>query len=614
MALPSLIEVSDFTAKTMRRFTISVLAAYVATILSVIANHRAFNMTNDLFPYIATCFFSFPFAMAVDIFMESKKFGGIARFFSRILVLGVIGVAYYFVFKNLKEHFELDGLRSFLMFLAAAVLVFLAPFFCRGKANSFWQFSISLIVRFFQAFVYFGILFIGIVLLIQSVNYLFQLNLGGEYFGDAWFIITGIFVSVFFLSGVPANYKSLEQTTAYPKFLRVLTEYFLVPLVSLYLIVLYVYSAKILITWEWPKGGVAPWIMGFSTVGVLTYFFIYSIKEKFLRYVEFYRKWFFVAMLPLLLVLGLSIWIRIKDYGVTQDRYFVVAFGVWALVMAVFYLISRSKNLKFMAISLFGILLLTMFGPQSVFEVSKISQMNRLESILVKNGILVNGKVTKIDNSKLTQDDAYAINSIMNYVAQNYGVEVFQAWFTQNLNEIKVQYPTDYWTKIQTMEGYMGLDVNKIYGQYAPAGSEFSGSLQIKQECDTGVVLPYQTPCMSNVAGYSYFMDVGTGGMGAESAKFFANNKQYFLYLDTNEKVLNLRQDSMDGEVLFSVDLVSLYKDVKAKYPNLGDAVPIDEVTLKFPRGTYKIHDLSVNMENKEVNDIQFVNGYLLLY
>ncbi len=615
MALPTLLEVSDFTARTIRRFTISVLAAYVATILAVISNHNNFSDQYGLYSYIMTCLFAFPLALAVDVFMESKKIGGIGRFFSRAAVLGVIGAAYYFVFRGLKENFSVDGLRAFLMFISAAVLVFLAPFFCRGKANAFWQFAISLIVRFFQTLVYFGILFLGIALLIESVDYMFQLNIDGEYFGDAWFIIVGIFASIYGLSGVPANYKSLDQTTAYPKFLRVLTEYFLVPLVSLYLIVLYAYSAKILFTLTWPLGGVAAWIMGFSAVGVLTYFFVYSIKEKFLGYVEFYKKWFFVSLLPLLLVLALSIGIRIQSYAVTQDRYFVAVFGIWATVIAAFYLISRSKNLKFMASSLFVILLLTMYGPQSVFELPRASQMARLETILLKNGILIDGKVVKIDDSKLSQDDGYAINSIMTYLAEGYGVEIFQPWFTQDLNSIVTQYPNDYWSKVQTMEGYMGIDISKFHGPYGGTSSSYRNFYAMGQDaCENRLKEKYSQNgfvCAVNVGGYKYYfqMDVYGGG-NFISPRFISDDGEYVVNMKGGE-VLTI-QNVSGTEILVTVNLKDFIENLVKKYPNTSE-IPAEDLIVNFGKGILKISNINVQYEADKFKSMDNLSGILLL-
>lgn len=601
------------TARTIRRFTISVLAAYVATILMVINNHHHYT---ELYGYIVTGVFAFPFAMAVDLFMESKKVGGFGRWFSRVVVLGLIGAAYFYIFRNLQERFGTDGLRSVLMFSAAAILVFFAPFFCRGKGNAFWQFSVSLIGRIFQALFYFGILFLGIVLLIESVNYLFKFNLGGEYIGDAWFVITGILVSMFFLSGVPHNFKSLDRTTAYPKFLRVLTEYFLVPLVFLYLLVLYVYSGKILFTWQWPMGGVASWIMGFSMVGVLTYFFIFSVKEKFPSHVEFFKKWFFVLLLPLLLVLALSISMRIQNYGVTQDRYFVVAFGVWALVMAVFYIISESKNLKFMAVSLFVIIVAMLYGPQSVFDLPKTSQTVRLEKLLVQNGILVNGKVVKADVTKLNSADVYSVDSTLSYVVENYGTDSLQPWFSQNLADIKTNYEYDYWTKVQAIEGYMGVEMSKFaypYG-YPPTEGPYNVNLVAEQDCNKDVVKwkpPYPLGCMVNISGYSYFGDIGINAeAGSEPSKTLVNGKQYVFVFEG--PMLIFKEIAPDGIELFRTDLSSMYNALVAKYPT--GSVPISEMTINFSQGSFRIHDLNLNYENKQFKAVQFVGGYLLLY
>ncbi len=583
----------------------------MAAILGIFMNHNNIDGTSELYGYMITCVFSFPLALAVDVFMESKKIGRMGQFLGSVMVLILIGAAYFYVFKNLQANFGIDWLRSFLMFLAATALVFFAPFFCSGKANAFWQFSIALIVRIFQAFIYFGIFYLGIVLLLYSVNYLFQFRIDSEYYGDAWILITGGFASMFFLAGVPLNYKSLDQTTTYPKFLRVLAEYFLVPLVLLFFLVLYAYSAKIVFNWEQPMGGVAAWVTGFSTVGLITYFFLYSLKDKFLGYVEFFKKWFFVALLPLLVVLALSIWVRIQDYGVTQDRYFVAAFGVWALILAAFYLISRSKNLKFMAVSFFVIVVAILYGPQSVFELPKTSQMARLEKVLVDDGILVNGKVIKVDASKLSAGEAYNINSILSYIVQNYGTDSLQPWFNENLSEIKIAYAYDYWTKVTVIQGYMGIDIGTLGAQPMGNSGDNKYFTAKTSACQTDYNKPYRVSCGTEVGGYRYYFSAGVDSyLGSQPTHIFAGDQEYVAELNDG-KIFNLK-NVKTGEVLFAFEVQSFFDNLLKKYPNTNE-VNSENMSVQFSSAIIRISTLNATYDKEKIKSVDSISFDLLL-
>jgi hypothetical protein len=108
---------------------------------------------------------------------------------------------------------------------------------------------------------------------------LFQVDIKDKYYFDLFIIISGIFNTWFFLSGVPENLPSLEDETSYPKGLKIFTIYVLLPLVCIYLVILYAYAGKILITTQWPVGWVAYLVIAFSIFGILSFLLIYPLAK-----------------------------------------------------------------------------------------------------------------------------------------------------------------------------------------------------------------------------------------------------------------------------------------------------------------------------------------------
>ena len=115
------------------------------------------------------------------------------------------------------------------------------------------------------------------------------------------------------------------------RFWAVLLNWVLTPALMIYTVVLYVYAAKILFTWNLPKGGVA--IM-------VTVFFVIFFAAKILQMLTEPQplKWFYdhfsLFVLPLLALFWTAVARRLTDYGLTESRYYLLLGGVLMTVCA----------------------------------------------------------------------------------------------------------------------------------------------------------------------------------------------------------------------------------------------------------------------------------------
>ena len=67
---------------------------------------------------------------------------------------------------------------------------------------------------------------------------------------------------------MPTNFDNLEEIDEYPFGLKVFSQYILLPLLLLYLVILYLYGAKIILLWDWPKGVVSWLIIAVAVLGI----------------------------------------------------------------------------------------------------------------------------------------------------------------------------------------------------------------------------------------------------------------------------------------------------------------------------------------------------------
>lgn len=353
-------------------------------------------------------------------------------------VAGVIFLAVYYYLLP-EELQEKQQLRFLLLALALHLIASYAMFFNLREENAFWQFNKSLFLRILTAALYTAVLFLGIALAILAVDNLFTIEVDEHIYVRLWFVLVGVFNTWFFLAGVPTNLQELELSHQYPKGLKVFTQFVLLPLVTLYLVILYLYLGKILIEWEWPHGWVSVLVLWFSIAGILSLLLIYPIRlEEENTWMRTFSKWFYRALFPLIILLMLAIWRRVSEYGITEERYFVMVLALWLFCTALYFLLSSRKNIKFIPVTLSIVALLAAFGPFNAFHVSEWSQLNRLHTILQRNSILVNERIEPA-RQDIPNEEAREVSSILHYLDRMHTLEEIKPWFRVNVDSALVQ-------------------------------------------------------------------------------------------------------------------------------------------------------------------------------
>jgi hypothetical protein len=332
----------------------------------------------------------------------------------------------------------LFAIRHWLLVLGVHLLVACAPFFRKGEVNGFWQYNKSIFLRLLTAALFSLVLWGGLAIALAAVTHLFDVDVREERYLQLLIVIAGVFNTWFFLSGVPRNLDELEGETSYPKGLKVFTQYVLIPLVAVYVLILYAYVIKIIVEWNWPKGWVSYLILGFSVTGIFSLLLVHPIREQAENvWIKRFARWYYVAEIPLVAVLLLAIWRRVSEYGITENRYFVIGLGFWLAAIVLYFLISRKASIKVIPSSLCVLALLGCFGPWGAFSVSARSQVERLENVLSDAGILQKGKVVKAAQG-LPFEKSREISSVVRYLHSVHGLAVLQSWFDVNLDTIGV--------------------------------------------------------------------------------------------------------------------------------------------------------------------------------
>jgi len=434
-------------------------------------------------------------------------------------------VAYYLVFDMDSRSLEgIDLPRYFGLLFAAHLFVAVAPFLNRLPVADFWEYNKQLFANFIIGAVYATILHSGLSLALLAVNELFDLNISGKMYAHLFVLLAGVFQTTFFLYHFPARFQFEEKERSYNIVFKNLCRYILIPIVGLYFLILYAYSFKILVTWNLPQGWVSALVLGFSVAGIFTYLINYLLPEySDSKIVQAYRKWFWWVLLPMVGLLFVAVGRRISDYGITPERYFVAHAGVWLLVMCVYFLWSKTDNIKFIPISLGLFVLVAAIGPLSAFEVSERNQVAILRGLLEKNGRF-EGSVLKVAGSAAPKEDAERIHSCLLLLGKHDAFERIESWFPVPVRSI---------TTDTTQNGYYtrATDIAR-WLKAAPADVVSAEQLAI-----VSVYLRQPKPPGGSISGYRTFsrIDLHDGGgapnrPAGHSAVFSPDGKALLLF------------------------------------------------------------------------------------
>ncbi len=460
MRLPSVDFLYTSAQKSLKRFPFSLISSLIAVGLAVylVEAKEKFEDDFSLVNLMLVAALGIPFYFCVSILKEKLNFTKIQYGLSLFVVSVLLGCIYISLpLDDDMQSVRIPYIRYAVFNVVAHLLVSFVPYYSGEKLNGFWNYNKTLFIRIVTSFLYSSVFSVGIILALVVIRNLFSIHFDESIYGDIAIVIFGFFNTWFFVAGIPADLEKLEEVYEYPKGLKVFVQYVLLPLLVVYLLILYTYGVKIIGLWDWPKGIVSYLVSVVSILGIFTFLLMhpYSTQKKNAWIAKFSKAYYYV-LIPLVILLFIAVIMRINDYGITVNRYVILVLGIWLAIISLYFILGRN-NIKFIPISLAVLMLLASFGPWSMFSMGEQSQVDRLKQILVSTKILENKKVVnepfwKSDseenfkvqnsnkNSEKVSDSMYKeISSILNYLEDYHGFSKINSWYTNDIDSLVMQ-------------------------------------------------------------------------------------------------------------------------------------------------------------------------------
>ena len=307
--------------------------------------------------------------------------------------------------------------------------VSVVPYLAVTEAHGLWQYNRALLFRFVLATLYAGVLFAGLSLALAAVDNLLGVDVPDAHYGRLFLLIAYFFHPVFFLAGVPSDFAALERSRFHPAALRVLSVYVMLPLVAVYVTILMIYLGKIVVTGTWPSGWTGYLVSSLAVVGIFSLLVVHP--ERIAReggWIDRYALAFWIAIVPATVMVLLALWQRIEQYGITERRYLLGVLAVWLGAVALHRMITRTRDIRAVPLTLTVVGVVTFAGPWSAYAVAERSQAGRVEEILTVHGALVDGRVAP-EVVEIPYDDWEQVDDAVRYLVDNHGTSSLERWY-----------------------------------------------------------------------------------------------------------------------------------------------------------------------------------------
>lgn len=523
---------------------VEALARYPFTVAFLVAaaavNALAIQMDEDYTRYLLT--------FLVGAFLGFALQAGWERFFDRrtdrivAMAVGVVLTLGYFV---IVRQYTSTTMETWIR-TAVALFALLIAYIWVPTIKSETTFNSSFMATFkafFNSLLFSGVLFTGVTLIITAID-LLLFRVSDKSYLHTLNIVGMLFAPIYFLSLIPIypgvsdknrtteqlahNREKVDHSCLCPRFLEILISYIIIPLLTVYTVILVIYIARNITGDFWTDNRLEPMLVGFAIVVILIYILTSNLENKL---AEWFRKIFPKVLVPIVLFQIVASVLRIQDTGITHGRYYVILFGIFATVSGVLMCFMPVRKNGIIAALLIGFSVFSIIPPVDAFTISRANQVGRLTDILVRNEMLENNIISP--NSSLSETDKKIISDTVNYLAMmEYTKEISFLGIDFNLYE-------DFYDTF----GFYRYEENP-YGQD-------SVYLSLNQQSPIDISA-YQTFVMANV----YTQDEK---MEPVICNFDSNGKSYTLSREKNSEAGVLVLTEATGQELMRINMKEVF-------------------------------------------------------
>lgn len=376
------------------------------------------------------------FSCAVGALLGACAQAAYERFFrrqsARWLLLGgaaVLTLGYYLLVRPAPEWGEEAAVRTWVT-LTALLIAFIWLPAVRGGQLNFNRSFMAVFKSFFHSALYAVVLFGGCALIIAAVDALIT-DIGYRAYSYTADVVFMLFGPLFFFSLLPVypgtgadgeeaepekrelRAEEVRRAVSCPGFLAALISYVMIPLAAVFTVILVLYIARNITGDFWTNNLLEPLLVSFAAVVL---FLLILSAELENRFAALFRSIFPKVLVPIVAVQIAASLLSAREIGVTHPRYFVILFGIFAVLSGLILSILSVRKMGMAAVLFLLCATVAVIPPFDAFSVSRRSQQALLETALTRNGMLTDNAVRP--KSDIPDEDKEKIIDSVEYLSR----------------------------------------------------------------------------------------------------------------------------------------------------------------------------------------------------
>ena len=195
---------------------------------------------------------------------------------------------------------------SITRYIAVSLALYLSFLFIPylPKKEQFEMYLIKVGLGFFITVIYSAVLYLGLAAILLSIDQLLGIHVTEKAYFYTGLFVACVFAPSYFLADIPLKDQRFKQEN-YSKILRVLLLYIVMPLLTAYTTILYIYFIKIMVLWQWPVGLVSHLVLWYAVIVVVVLFLITPIKDED-KWANMFTLWMPKIILPILIMIKMG--------------------------------------------------------------------------------------------------------------------------------------------------------------------------------------------------------------------------------------------------------------------------------------------------------------------
>ena len=333
------------------------------------------------------------------------------------------------------------------------------------------------IIRYLVDWVAAGLLALVAYLLVNAIvysfGYIFDLNIPAKFSFYAFLSASILLTPLCFLTFNRQSEQTPDRPIPGNSFLDILARYVLTPAAWIYTIILYLYFVRIAITWSLPRGGIAYLVFGFILFATILKALQPLLQKQPCKW--FYER-FSLISLPALIMFWIGVGYRINQYGLTEDRIYLIVCGVIMTLTIGLFFSHRWGRYLYATLSAVVLLALFTYIPGiRAGQLGLLSQNLRAERLIDRLQLAdATGKIAPIkrpDSDSIHKKDYRDLYNTLSYLEEHdkseslkerYGIAGSHSFQTEIVPRTLEQYVT--WGGFETVvaeeSSYVYLSAN----------------------------------------------------------------------------------------------------------------------------------------------------------